>query len=609
MAHVRFWDATGDLVVPMDRSIDWGRAATASRVCLGHRSTGRRTFCVEQGSILVQRALSIRWTIALFRPEEVFVFLQIFSRSRTFISCVAAIMTSIYLIRDQALPDTTSDGILIRRFAEERDHGAFATLLQRHGGLVWSVGMRLLKNREEVEDAFQATFLVLAKRAGALAREKSLAAWLHGVAVRVCRNQLRIERRHQRRLSVAVNMARGEYDSRRNNELRLVVDEALAEIPQRYREVLVMCDMEGFTIDEVARRLSVPRGTISSRLTRGRERLRKRLVHQGLVVAAGMSVLAAAHADAAVTLPESLLESTVLQADAFAWGTATAKAGLSLHVSQLANGALRAMMFSQWKNVACIALLTGIAMFGGFSIFGNSNAAFAGTRFTDVFNDGDIGDGSPATWTPILDGWPATDYQVVGEDLRLFSTSPGESAFLGALDIMERDLSIRAQVRIDSDVNESAAIYVRGAGAGNPAAYLEIDAAGRLWYFNDEGVYGQYMETDFRPGVDDVILQVDAFDDTETYWVWRAGDPKPKVPTLQRTSSITGIGIPGFAYGTDPDVPAAANRGAAVFRYVSVADTPIVPEPGAGTLCAIGGGLVGLGLCVGRRLKRGATSL
>jgi RNA polymerase sigma factor (sigma-70 family) len=185
-----------------------------------------------------------------------------------------------------------TDGQLIRRFANERDERAFAELVERRGALVAGVCARMLRHREDAEDAFQAVFMVLARRAASLRGDASLAGWLHAVAVRVCLAQRSANLRTQRRVQEAAEVAKETHRPDQWAELRLVIDEELAALPQRLGEVLVLCDLEGRTRDEVARALSIPVGTVSSRLARGRNRIRDRLVRDGLPIA-GSGIAAA----------------------------------------------------------------------------------------------------------------------------------------------------------------------------------------------------------------------------------------------------------------------------------------------------------------------------
>lgn len=497
-----------------------------------------------------------------------------------------------------------SDGTLIRRFADERDERAFTQLVERHAALVAGVCARMLRQRQDAEDAFQATFLVLARRASALRKEGSLAGWLHAVAVRVCLKERTAGRRRQRRVQEAAEVARTTNNAEHMRELSLVIDEELARLPAQVRQVVVLCDLEGRARSEVAELLSIPLGTVSSRLARGREQMRKRLARGGFTVAAGGAALLLAEcSQAAPAVSPELIGTTVRSADAFAWGAAAAKTTISLRVLTLAEGVLHAMLIAKWKTVVCVALLMGVSLFGGFGNFGARNTASAGTNFKDVFSDGSISDGTPVTWTPILEGWPGTQYDVVDGNLRVFGANPGDLALLAALDYVERDMSIRARVRLDSNVNEGVGIFVRGTGNA-PSASLEIDAHGDVWSDQENGEYEFVVNTDLRPATDDVIIQVDAIGNKFSYWAWRAGDPMPTSPLFTRTTNVsTQAGVPGVYYGHDANnLPESS--GAAVFRYVQVADTHIVPEPSGGSLCAIGGSLLSLGLLFQRRRYR-----
>ncbi len=259
-----------------------------------------------------------------------------------------------------------SDGALIRRFAKERDERAFTELVERHAALVAGVCARMLRQRQDAEDAFQAAFLVLARRANALQREGSLAGWLHAVAVRVCLKERTAGRRRDRRVQEAAQVARETNQIDHSRELRLVIDEELAQLPNDVRQVVVLCDLEGRARGEVAELLAIPLGTVSSRLARGREQLRKRLVRNGLAVATGGAALLLAEcSQAAPSVSRELIGATVRNADAFTLGTAAAKATVNIRVLTLAEGVLRTMMLAQWKTVSSVFLVLGaLTLFG-----------------------------------------------------------------------------------------------------------------------------------------------------------------------------------------------------------------------------------------------------
>ncbi len=176
-----------------------------------------------------------------------------------------------------------ADSELLRRFVEGRDQRAFEVLVRRYGRIVLGVASRLLSDRQDVEDAFQATFMTLSARAHSIRKKSSLSAWLHGVAVRVSLNLRKQNARWRRGIERAVAETTDEAPATgASHEIKELLDEELARLPQRLRELIVLVDLEGLSRSEAAKRLSVPAGTVSSRLARGRELLKQRLVRRGL---------------------------------------------------------------------------------------------------------------------------------------------------------------------------------------------------------------------------------------------------------------------------------------------------------------------------------------
>jgi RNA polymerase sigma factor (sigma-70 family) len=195
----------------------------------------------------------------------------------------------------QAGLSDASDGDLLRRFAEGNDQAAFATLLHRHGGMVLGVCRRVLPNLQDAEDACQATFLILARRARDRHRwQASLANWLYATARKVSSNaRVAARRRARREARAAVPEAVQAVDGMSGRELLAALDEELDRLAPRYREPLVLCYLEGLTRDEAAVRLGVPAGTIKIRLERGRKRLGAALMGRGCALGAGLLTLAA----------------------------------------------------------------------------------------------------------------------------------------------------------------------------------------------------------------------------------------------------------------------------------------------------------------------------
>jgi RNA polymerase sigma factor (sigma-70 family) len=179
------------------------------------------------------------------------------------------------------------DGELLERFARRGDEAAFAALMQRHGPLVWGVCRRVLGREQDAEDAFQATFLVLARKAQSVRRAGSVGSFLYGVAYRLsvrARADAARRGRHERQAAGLAPSASPDDVTWR--ELREVLDAELARLPERYRAPLLLCYFEGLTQDEAARQLGWKKRTVKARLDYGRELLRGRLARRGLPLAA-----------------------------------------------------------------------------------------------------------------------------------------------------------------------------------------------------------------------------------------------------------------------------------------------------------------------------------
>jgi RNA polymerase sigma factor (sigma-70 family) len=192
--------------------------------------------------------------------------------------------------RDRDAPDAD----LLGRFARHRDEAAFAELLRRHGRLVLGVCRRVVGDAHAAEDAFQATFLLLARRAAHLGRPGSLAGWLHAVAYRLARQARRGDERRRRRERLHARPEATPAEDVSWREVRQLLDAALARLPEHYRAPLVLCYLEGLTQAEAARRLGWSEAVLHGRLERGRQALRRRLARLGLPLAAPLLLPVAA---------------------------------------------------------------------------------------------------------------------------------------------------------------------------------------------------------------------------------------------------------------------------------------------------------------------------
>ena len=166
--------------------------------------------------------------------------------------------------------DQVLDRELLRLFTTEHDGDAFRVLVQRHGAMVWNVCRGLVRNDADAEDAFQATFLVLARRAGSIRDTASLASWLHGVAYRVARKAQAEFARRQKHEPAAARPEAAPPDDISWREVQAVLHTELSAISERYSAPLVLCYLQGKTQDEAATLLGLSKNTLKDRLERGR---------------------------------------------------------------------------------------------------------------------------------------------------------------------------------------------------------------------------------------------------------------------------------------------------------------------------------------------------
>jgi RNA polymerase sigma factor (sigma-70 family) len=242
------------------------------------------------------------------------------------------------------------DASLLEQFVSRRDEGAFAALVRRHGPMVLGVCRRVLGNEADAEDAFQATFLVLVRRAATVVPRAQVGNWLYGVAHRTAlKARAGNGRRRRKEHEAALAGSRSAAAAGTWGHLLEALDNELSRLPDRYRAPLVLCDLEGKSYQEAARQLGCPLGTLSGRLTRARRLLASRLGRHGPAVSAGtLAALLARHATAAPVPP--LLAASTIKAAA---GTAPAA------VVSLTEGVVKMMMLHRLKALTAVLVLAG----------------------------------------------------------------------------------------------------------------------------------------------------------------------------------------------------------------------------------------------------------
>ncbi|MGE3808043.1 MAG: RNA polymerase sigma factor [Gemmataceae bacterium] len=267
--------------------------------------------------------------------------------------------------------DSDDDGGLLQRFAANGDQDAFQTLLARHGPMVWNTCRRILEHEEEAEDAFQAVFIVLCRRAAKLEGRSSIAGWLHTVARHAAqRVRLRQHRRRLREQEVAAMPTTEPSDNTTWQELRPVLDEEVGRLPERYRAPVVLCYLEGKTNEEAARLLRWPVGSVKGRLARARELLRARLARRGL----SLSVVVLSELLTAQTraeqVPAALTRSVTQHALA-----STAAGRVPAPLDSLAQEVLRTMWLAKIRSLAVVVGALLLVLAGGLAFYPIANNA------------------------------------------------------------------------------------------------------------------------------------------------------------------------------------------------------------------------------------------
>lgn len=266
-------------------------------------------------------------------------------------------------LASHAEPAEASDAALLGRFLANRDERAFAALVERYAALVLQVCWRILGNIHDAQDAFQATFLVLARKAAAVRPPEALPAWLHGVARRAALKTRSARYRHQRTERTLTPTIRDSHPDPltelSTRDFLAIIDDEVRRLAEVYRLPVILCCLEGRSIEEAARQLGWTTGSVKGRLERGRARLHERLVRRGLTLSAAL---------AAVELSRSAASATVVAGLA----AASISAAVSTQAAALAQGILKSMALAKLKMAAAL-MLTTCLLAGGLLAYRHSN--------------------------------------------------------------------------------------------------------------------------------------------------------------------------------------------------------------------------------------------
>jgi RNA polymerase sigma factor (sigma-70 family) len=256
------------------------------------------------------------------------------------------------------------DSDLLRAFLMQSDQAAFSAIVKRHGPLVLGVCRRTLHQLQDAEDAFQGTFLILARQAGSIRKAESLASWLHGVAYRMSRAVRRAAARRRKHEGRApARPAPNPPWTVAWQEVQLVVDEETQRLPALYREAFILCCLENRSCADVARNLGQNEATIRGRVGRARRQLQKRLAKRGISLAAVLSIVSLGTKTGTAGVPAALVQRTVQAA--LAWSQHRAAIGLvSADVAALVRGVTRAMVYTKLKIATSVILVLGAGSAG-----------------------------------------------------------------------------------------------------------------------------------------------------------------------------------------------------------------------------------------------------
>src|SRR5438105_3881400 len=281
---------------------------------------------------------------------------------------LAAVIQHIHQIVGAPDAEELTDRQLLEQFTSKRDESAFATLVRRHGELVLGVSRRILKHNQDAEDVFQATFLVLARKAASVRWHESVGNWLYEVAQRLAlESRTDINRRRVREREAQSTVRPEALSEVARRELCLVLDEEMQRLPERYRGALLICYLEGRTRDQAARQLGWSLRTLDRRLERGRELLRRRLTRRGVTLSAALWAVGSSQNSGTAGVPAMLAAATIKAAGSTS-ASAMSSEVMSANVAALVEGVLKPAALAKLKMAGMLTLALSLLAAGGVLI-------------------------------------------------------------------------------------------------------------------------------------------------------------------------------------------------------------------------------------------------
>jgi RNA polymerase sigma factor (sigma-70 family) len=356
-----------------------------------------------------------------------------------------------------------TDDELLRRYHSARDNAAFALLVERYAPLVWRVCCRILGRTQDAEDAFQATFVVLLRRAGSVRWQKSIAGWIYEVSHRVAKkSRAEVARRITGAGDAVLASVSAPARDDPENERRLIVEEEIARLPESLRVPVVMCYLQGLTNAQAARRIGCREGTVVSRLARAREKLRRRLKARGVAMVGGAALAGWLAEGVSAAIAARLLESAAALTSLSASGTASAI--VSSHVAGLAREVTRQLAGWHLLRLAAVvtlgtAVVTSVLVYElrPWSIAGAPDAAPApaGNNVTFLGPFAELDPQTKAAFSVLQGEWVLDQWMRAGEELPVDPVSQ----------------------RIRFEQNQCVVTNVIGSRPGPVDGYVVLDAA------------------------------------------------------------------------------------------------------------------------------------